>query len=79
MEQLKQSFTAGLKKAQKDRTTEETDIYCSQNPLAKSILNAERVSQSTSSMRQFSEHNSRSKTSVSQGNQYKRQEKTNVF
>ena len=66
MEHLKQSFTAGLKKAQEDRMTAETDIYCSQNPLAKSILNTERASLSTSSNPDISVIRSCHQSSLSQ-------------
>ena len=63
------SVTAYLKKAKEDRRRAETEIYCSQNLLAKSILKAEISSQRSSSIPQFSGKRPSSRISNSHGNE----------
>ena len=63
------SVTARLKKAKEDRRRAETEMNSSQNPLAHSLLNAERSSQNSSSIPQFSGHKRSSTNSVSHVNQ----------
>ena len=73
------SVTAGLKKAKEDRRRVETEIYSSQNPLAKSILKAESCSQSSSSISQFAGQNHSSKNFLSNVNQNTRHTAIKVF
>ena len=63
------SITASLKKAHDDRRRAETEIYSSQNPLAKSILKAESCAESSYLNPQSSRHTSVSKTALYRGNQ----------
>ncbi len=73
------SITANLKKAHDGRRRAETEIYSSQNPLAKSILKSEIVSQSTSSIPEFSGYKPSSKTSHSNGNENARHNAVKVY
>ncbi len=69
MQHLMDSVTAGLKKAKEERRRAETEIYSSQNPLAKSLLKDEICSQSSSTIPKFSGQNLSSKASLSHRNQ----------
>ena len=79
MDDLMNSLTAGLKKAKEDRRRVETEVYRSQNPLAKYILKAESCSQSSSSITQFAGPTQISKNFLSNGNQNARHTAIKVF